>query len=235
MRRRCRAGFTLIELLVVIAVIAILAAILFPSFARAREKARQTVCLSNLKQIGLATAMYAQDWDDVLPPANQVYRFGEPNALPNYLGSIVPYTRSRAIFVCPSTLVPPAQGAAAARCTPLSCSNYTCNGVAAGRPLAVVPAPADIIYLHEELYRQNSTRFAPGSDPLRTVYSNWNLPDMEDNHGEGGNLLYLDGHVRFTWRAALHSGEFGLVPDDPMPAAGVFPYPLANKPYQAAF
>src|SRR4030042_2067877 len=60
-------GFTLIELLVVIAIIAILAAILFPVFARAREAARKATCLSNLKQITLAAIMYAQDYDEVLP------------------------------------------------------------------------------------------------------------------------------------------------------------------------
>ena len=62
-----RRGFTLIELLVVIAIIAILAAILFPVFAKAREKARQTSCLSNVKQLGLGLMMYAQDYDEKLP------------------------------------------------------------------------------------------------------------------------------------------------------------------------
>src|SRR5690348_12135480 len=66
--RRSHAGFTLIELLVVIAIIAILAAILFPVFARAREQARRSVCKSNMKQIGLAMAMYLQDYDQMFPP-----------------------------------------------------------------------------------------------------------------------------------------------------------------------
>lgn len=67
-RSQAQRGFTLIELLVVIAIIAILAAILFPVFAQAREKARQTSCLSNLKQMGLATLMYVQDYDETYPP-----------------------------------------------------------------------------------------------------------------------------------------------------------------------
>src|SRR5947199_7004434 len=67
-RRRSRHGFTLIELLVVIAIIAILAAILFPVFAQVREKARQTSCLSNQKQIGNAVMLYAQDYDEQIVP-----------------------------------------------------------------------------------------------------------------------------------------------------------------------
>src|SRR3954451_12410634 len=68
LRHSRRRGFTLIELLVVIAIIAILAAILFPMFGQAREKARQTVCMSNHKQVGTALPMYSQDYDDVIVP-----------------------------------------------------------------------------------------------------------------------------------------------------------------------
>ncbi|HAZ64135.1 MAG TPA: hypothetical protein DCZ72_11075, partial [Armatimonadetes bacterium] len=67
MRRGSRRGFTLIELLVVIAIIAILAAILFPVFAKAREKARAASCQSNLKQLGLSVMQYTQDWDEMYP------------------------------------------------------------------------------------------------------------------------------------------------------------------------
>ena len=78
MRRRGRTGFTLIELLVVIAIIAILAAILFPVFAQAREKARMTTCLSNLKQIGTGLMMYAPDYDEILPGSKVYASPGHP-------------------------------------------------------------------------------------------------------------------------------------------------------------
>ncbi|MHB8996230.1 MAG: DUF1559 family PulG-like putative transporter [Armatimonadota bacterium] len=90
-----KRGFTLIELLVVIAIIAILAAILFPVFAKAREKARQSSCLSNLKQIGLALMQYSQDYDE-----RTVTYYGAP-----YLWSekIMPYVKNVQIFKCPSS------------------------------------------------------------------------------------------------------------------------------------
>src|SRR5690348_17963929 len=80
MRRTRKPAFTLIELLVVIAIIAILAAILFPVFAQAREKARQAGCLSNGKQIGLALNMYIQDYDEAFPPAD----YGSPVTSPPF-------------------------------------------------------------------------------------------------------------------------------------------------------
>jgi prepilin-type N-terminal cleavage/methylation domain-containing protein len=94
-----RSGFTLIELLVVVALMAILAAILFPVFAQAREKARQARCLSNLEQLGLAQSMYTQDYDETLPKAFHFLPSG--NLLPWPL-EVAPYTKSTSIFRCPS-------------------------------------------------------------------------------------------------------------------------------------
>src|SRR2546425_741475 len=100
-RRRWWLGFTLIELLVVIAIIAILAAILFPVFAQAREKARSASCLSNVKQLSLGIHMYIQDYDEFLPygycyvmPSQQYYWWWQ--------GSIRPYVKNEAVYTCPS-------------------------------------------------------------------------------------------------------------------------------------
>jgi prepilin-type N-terminal cleavage/methylation domain-containing protein/prepilin-type processing-associated H-X9-DG protein len=104
LRRRQTPGFTLIELLVVIAIIAILAAILFPVFSHAREKARQSYCLSNLHQLSAAMLMYAQDSDGLFPP---VVSHASPRELNYYRMSwmrvLEPYVRSRSSYVCLSS------------------------------------------------------------------------------------------------------------------------------------
>jgi len=96
-----RKGFTLIELLVVIAIIAILAAILFPVFAQAREKARQTVCLSNEKQIGLGIIQYVQDYDEVMPH-HQFYDGATASTFRTWQDAIDPYMKSHDVYRCPS-------------------------------------------------------------------------------------------------------------------------------------
>jgi prepilin-type N-terminal cleavage/methylation domain-containing protein/prepilin-type processing-associated H-X9-DG protein len=107
-----RSAFTLIELLVVIAIIAILAAILFPVFAQAREKARQTACLSNMKQIGLGFMMYAGDYDEVMPCAMAriaPINGGNRNYIP-YDQQVKPYIKNDQIFTCPSDATKATQG-----------------------------------------------------------------------------------------------------------------------------
>jgi prepilin-type N-terminal cleavage/methylation domain-containing protein len=109
-----RAAFTLIELLVVIAIIAILAAILFPVFAQAREKARQTACLSNCKQIGTATMMYVQDYDETYPSHNWqagegAYPLPDGRMFQGHVGwplKFFPYVKNLGVFVCPSDANP---------------------------------------------------------------------------------------------------------------------------------
>src|SRR5579862_2410501 len=101
-RQSTGQGFTLIELLVVIAIIAILAAILFPVFAQAREKARQTACLSNSKQLGTALLMYTEDYDEQFPSGR--YDPSYPNAADfgkGWASQIYAYTKNAQIFKCP--------------------------------------------------------------------------------------------------------------------------------------
>jgi len=193
-----RSGFTLIELLVVIAIIAILAAILFPVFAKAREKARQTSCLSNIKQILLAALAYTTDYDERLP------HWGcRMNGLPSYasLGyaitdehpwaQVYPYMKNEQILTCPST------GWQAGRC--LVSWGYT-GGSYAPRPdlpdrtgnptVARVKRPAEIIYLAESAYGYVRPSWCCPSDPThdgRLAYE----------HNGGANLGFLDGHSKW--------------------------------------
>ncbi len=96
---KMKSAFTLIELLVVIAIISILAAILFPVFATAREKARQTTCTSNTKQIMLSVLQYNQDFDETFPPN---YTFSGTFPLVFWFQTLQPYTKSSGVFLCPS-------------------------------------------------------------------------------------------------------------------------------------
>ena len=176
-----RRGFTLIELLVVIAIIAILASILFPVFSQAREKARESSCISNLRQIGTAIQMYAGDYDDLMPLANEYpatpvgdeYHQGGP-AIYDVLE---PYTKNRQIFRCPSDHDKSAVSSYFTQGT-----SYDYGG---GRLDADVPMPVQTID-------------SPwNGEPSRTLLMYDYSPDW---HTKGYVGLFCDGHAKIQQR-----------------------------------
>ena len=191
-----RQGFTLIELLVVIAIIAILAAILFPVFARAREKARQASCQSNLKQIGLAIQMYIQDYDDTVLPARLD---GGPEQM-DWTQMVFPYINNDQIFICPSDSDPvPSVGTGGYdKSYGLNCEIHTYNeGTGgydgfAGNPLDIWP-PATMSEIEEPAQLISAIDFSfnqPGAPyPSIDDRVNW-------RHNETANVLFMDGHVK---------------------------------------
>ncbi len=188
-----RKGFTLIELLVVIAIIAILAAILFPVFAKAREKARQTSCLSNVKQLALGLLMYAQDYDETIPD-RRISGAGCSGPLPvvNWQQLVYPYVKNEQIFLCPSN---PGGGCTSwpANMPPYS-SSYGMN--ACGIPdtpgdvqIAQILRPSELIWIGDG--PQNVVRWG-SQDPNAGCSTNYMAI-----HNGGNNFAYFDGHAKW--------------------------------------
>jgi prepilin-type N-terminal cleavage/methylation domain-containing protein/prepilin-type processing-associated H-X9-DG protein len=167
MRRR---GFTLIELLVVIAIIAILAAILFPVFAQAREKARGAVCLSNTKQLGLALLMYAQDYDETNCGSYPSHPNGwDTCPMFTWMDTLYPYTKNTGIYTCPSgqRLF---SDSTRDGCSPIA-------AVYGGSELGTTSNPFQLGYLYNEGYNANpASGYCPNGDPdPNGCYCYWGL------------------------------------------------------------
>ena len=220
-------GFTLIELLVVIAIIAILAAILFPVFAQAREKARQTSCLSNMKQIGLSVRMYLEDYDQCYP-----FQAGDQEWVTNTTtgtvpGQLGPYIKNWKIWKCPS-----AKTSAYIDATLNYDSAYVGNAVVfaldptAGRlpsrtssvSETQIQKSSELIVFQESDSRTSLSCLRPNI--VSNCFVQWfNNGDgtaksgFSNIHNEGGNLCWADGHASYKKYKALRSIDFGLSPN----------------------
>jgi prepilin-type N-terminal cleavage/methylation domain-containing protein/prepilin-type processing-associated H-X9-DG protein len=223
------SGFTLIELLVVIAIIAILAAILFPVFAQAREKARSTSCLSNQKQIALAISMYAQDYDETFP---YPYFQGPPELW--WQDMVNPYIKTGnkgGIMTCPSA---PSAGFA-----------YSMNEAMGGKSLASASRPAETVLTADAVQEPRlldkttgltraypyfiltvvgkgealwdppanfktgkgdpNAKIAADRDPLKPFDADINAAEglVRYRHNEGANVAFADGHTKYSRRGAF--------------------------------
>ena len=230
-----KKGFTLIELLVVIAIIAILAAILFPVFAQAREKARESSCLSNCKQIATALQLYTDDYDENFPAMAGV---------DSYYGSIAggfwnvsaasgmsllnPYIKNDKLYICPSAAKHPKTGPGydlpaqgLYRLNSYIFNGAVCDGAHGILALAQIKNPSSIIMTTE----------AQWADPYNCLMPFWHannahwwavLPQcygggarLSNPHNNGANSAYADGHAKRTkkWQD-LRTSDFGRYADD---------------------
>jgi prepilin-type N-terminal cleavage/methylation domain-containing protein/prepilin-type processing-associated H-X9-DG protein len=215
---RCR-GFTLIELLVVIAVIAILAAILFPVFAQAREKARAASCLSNLRQFAHATLMYLQDYDETFPQSvysqdAAILLPGSRNRVFTAYDAMLPYVKNIDIMVCPSSR-PGVDFDAVVASVGLQgsgnfrYSSYGLNfalfqdpalppGLFADDPvvsLAAVSDPVNTTLFYDALYTRTPNDHL--GRPIPAGVFGWQNFPGDPRHSDGLNIAFADGHVKY--------------------------------------
>jgi len=211
-------GFTLIELLVVIAIICILAALLFPAYAGARAKSRQTACSSNLRQIGLAMTQYLQDYDEQYPPSMSVLAWDNQPEQNQYLygipGMLNPYLKSWAVWLCPSdTSVQPQPIGVTGSYWPNAYLTGWCNMQyynACGSTLC----DAKPIKINTIPYPSTTAIMCDGGgwgyllDPFRhctTWGGNSTSCLSNERHQGGNNYLLTDGHVKWITPALFTS------------------------------
>ena len=225
--RRQRHGFTLLELLVVIAIIALLAAILFPVFTRARENARRTACISNLKQLGLAFIQYSQDYDESLPTDPS---FG----IRGWAGRLYPYTKSFQVLQCPSDTSVPSAGQ---MCISYG-GNYNIANTAGNYTSIMITTFADTTrtVMLSEIVTPNGIPYytgvesgSPSTDGLDkpqpqnsagtwqnangitggrnyATYAAW-IQSPTGRHLDGANYLFVDGHAKWLLGYNVSTGR----------------------------
>jgi prepilin-type N-terminal cleavage/methylation domain-containing protein/prepilin-type processing-associated H-X9-DG protein len=231
------SGFTLIELLVVIAIIALLAAVLLPVFAQARAKARQTTCLSNLGQLGLALTMYQDDNEERLMPGHLIS--GNPNTqYAGWAGLCNVYARSVGIFRCPSdTTVDGTLGS-----EPSYAETYFFNlnlgGVEApnGLPRSAFASPALTVLLAEStLGFAHATVRLQNPSETESIFANsfTSIAEGSNRHNDGRNFLLADGHARWLRPTAVSTGTpAGNVPPNSISPDALPPGLVATFDYQ---
>ncbi len=211
-RHQQRQGFTLIELLVVIAIISILASILFPVFARARENARRTSCLSNLKQIGLGIMQYVQDYDETYPlTLNRVTTL-------YWYSAVQPYVKSTQVFNCPSsgsTVISGTNGHYGSNQNILILPSTNLATLPVPRKMSAVQSVAGTYMImdfgtyyasHTTAITGASWEYLPGMGdaggdctavPTTTNFSARPQDCQSGRHFGGVNMSFADGHVKW--------------------------------------
>lgn len=232
-------GFTLIELLVVVAIISVLAAILFPVFARARENARRASCLSNLKQIGLGIMMYVQDYDEKYPYSRKNTFGTKP---PTEAGGvwtanywywqqmIYPYTKSLQVYFCPSSPGPGLSGGSGSLSPPSKNAifyNYGVNllVIRSSDPvlsLASVVSPSSVYMVMDSSQWQLTAKalgasgfgYVPGMGTLGVTATESTIHPLDwdkARHFDGVNMAFADGHVKWLTTKTVYQENLNCV------------------------
>ena len=222
-QKTSRYGFTLIELLVVIAIIAILAAILFPVFAKVREKARQTSCLSNEKQLALGFVQYSEDYDETMPACPW-----DDTLSKSWGSAIYGYVKSTQVYVCPD------DAHSTATTHPVSyCLNGDLSYGVTGQSfkISAFNAPASTVLLFEVTgvtadVTTPANDYSPTQNGGAFVWSSYNTGRMGQParnhsinaydptgvHTDGSNFALADGHTKWMRGAAVSAGDPAVAP-----------------------